>query len=194
MGNAFQPGGRSAAPAPLVLVQDFVNTEIPEWQRDDIATPPLLAGWLAARGLVPVGSEADGDSFVVARELRGGLRELALAHTLDQAPTADARAALDVVLARLPIRFALGGSAAVRVVPIGRTIESALAAIVAIVLEAEHDGTWSRLKACRKDSCGWVFYDGSRNRSSSWCSMQICGNRVKARAARERRASRTGSG
>ena len=53
------------------------------------------------------------------------------------------------------------------------------------------DGTWSRLKACPGPHCGWVFYDGSRNRSRQWCSMQICGNRVKGREFRARQRSHT---
>jgi len=51
-------------------------------------------------------------------------------------------------------------------------------------------GLWERLKACRQDTCGWVFFDGSRNRSSSWCSMQVCGGRAKASSYRSRRAAR----
>ena len=46
------------------------------------------------------------------------------------------------------------------------------------------------LKACREETCGWVFYDGSRNRSSSWCSMQVCGGRAKASSYRRRQAAR----
>jgi predicted RNA-binding Zn ribbon-like protein len=49
--------------------------------------------------------------------------------------------------------------------------------------------TWDRLKACRLDDCQWVFYDHSKNRSRTWCSMRVCGNRAKARAYRERRRS-----
>jgi predicted RNA-binding Zn ribbon-like protein len=48
------------------------------------------------------------------------------------------------------------------------------------------DGSWSRLKACR--NCCWSFYDYSPNRSATWCSMQLCGNRKKTRAYRRRRA------
>jgi predicted RNA-binding Zn ribbon-like protein len=47
------------------------------------------------------------------------------------------------------------------------------------------DGTWVRLKACR--NCHWSFYDYSPNRSATWCSMQLCGNRTKTRAYRSRR-------
>jgi predicted RNA-binding Zn ribbon-like protein len=47
--------------------------------------------------------------------------------------------------------------------------------------------TWSRLKACRDDTCKWAFYDHSKNRSGHWCSMEVCGSRHKARQYRERR-------
>ena len=55
---------------------------------------------------------------------------------------------------------------------------------------AQADGAWERLKACRQETCGWLFYDASRNRSSNWCSMQVCGGREKSRAYRRRHAGR----
>ena len=54
-------------------------------------------------------------------------------------------------------------------------------------------GTWERLKVCRNDECQWAFYDHSRNHSGAWCTMAICGNRMKGRAFRTRRA-RAGEG
>jgi predicted RNA-binding Zn ribbon-like protein len=36
-----------------------------------------------------------------------------------------------------------------------------------------------RIKLC--SNCGWVFVDNSKNKSRRWCSMETCGNRVKAR-------------
>ncbi|MEP6468748.1 MAG: CGNR zinc finger domain-containing protein [Chloroflexota bacterium] len=47
--------------------------------------------------------------------------------------------------------------------------------------------SWSRVKACRNDTCRWLFYDHSRNRSGTWCAMAICGSRMKSRAYRSRR-------
>jgi predicted RNA-binding Zn ribbon-like protein len=38
-----------------------------------------------------------------------------------------------------------------------------------------------RLRACRDDSCGWLFLDRSRNGSRVWCSSADCGNRSRAR-------------
>ncbi|MGD2148079.1 MAG: ABATE domain-containing protein [Anaerolineae bacterium] len=34
--------------------------------------------------------------------------------------------------------------------------------------------------------CGWLFLDHSRNRSRRWCTMEVCGNRAKARRHYER--------
>ena len=186
MTPAFQPGGRPPAPPPLDLLQDFVNTEIPDWNRDDIASPDALAAFLRERGLLAAVETVDADTFVAARALRSALRELALANTLGRPLTAARQQAIDAVLGVFPLaasvssaapRLAAGGSADVR----------ALGRLVAILVEAELAGTWPRMKACRQETCGWLFYDGSRNRSSSWCSMQICGSREKARAYRRNR-------
>lgn len=72
--------------------------------------------------------------------------------------------------------------------PDGPRIHSSdvLGPIVAVAFEAMLDGSWRRLKACPQ--CGWAFYDYSKNRSATWCSMSICGNRLKTRAYRRRHA------
>lgn len=36
------------------------------------------------------------------------------------------------------------------------------------------------VRACRRESCQWLFLDASKNHSRRWCDMQVCGNRVKA--------------
>lgn len=47
-------------------------------------------------------------------------------------------------------------------------------------------GMWERVKICTSETCRWAFYDRSRNRSRTWCSMRVCGNREKARIWREK--------
>jgi predicted RNA-binding Zn ribbon-like protein len=69
-------------------------------------------------------------------------------------------------------------------VPVG--VEGALGSVVGAVATTAADGHWSRLKACPADDCRWAFYDVSRNRSRTWCSMDSCGNRTKTRAYRAR--------
>jgi len=187
--ESFQPGGRAPAPEPLDLVQDFVNTEIPDWNRDDIATPGELAAWLRGRGLIREGDDVDGEVFVAARALRAALRELALANTLGAPPGPERLEAIDAALGAFPL-VVRAGSDGPGVAPAGTGARRGLAAIVAVVAAARAAGTWERLKACRQETCGWLFYDVSRNRSSSWCSMRVCGGREKSRAYR-RRAGRT---
>ena len=187
--TGFQPAGRAPAPAPLDLLQDFVNTEIPEWAQDDLATPAALSAWLAERGLLdPRDGPASADAFLRARSLRSCLRSLALANTTGIPPGADATAGV----AELgPLRFALavGDDGAPTLAPAGEGVDRALAMLAAIAVASAQAGTWSRFKACRKDSCGWIFYDQSRNRSSNWCSMTICGNRSKTAGYRRRKAT-----
>jgi predicted RNA-binding Zn ribbon-like protein len=64
---------------------------------------------------------------------------------------------------------------------------TAVGALLAAMHEASAAGEWGRLKACLEDSCHWAFYDTSRNHSSRWCSMGVCGNRRKNRAYYARR-------
>jgi predicted RNA-binding Zn ribbon-like protein len=37
------------------------------------------------------------------------------------------------------------------------------------------------LRQCPGDGCAWLFLDTSRNKSRRWCTMEVCGNRAKAR-------------
>jgi predicted RNA-binding Zn ribbon-like protein len=60
--------------------------------------------------------------------------------------------------------------------------DSALGLVLAQVAQAMIDGSRARLKICPGRDCDWAFYDHSRNGSSRWCSMSICGGREKARA------------
>jgi predicted RNA-binding Zn ribbon-like protein len=184
--EGFQPGGRAPAPPPLDLVQDFVNTEVPDFAYDVLATPGELAAWLDGRGLLS-GGTVDAETFVAARELRDVLRRLALLNTTGEAPDEALRARFDAALAGVALRPELGEDASVRLSASGEGGSRALGAIAAVVVGAQASGTWRRMKACRKDGCGWLFFDASRNASSSWCSMSICGNRTKTTAYRRRR-------
>jgi predicted RNA-binding Zn ribbon-like protein len=153
------------APAPLREVQLLLNSVDLEHERD------WLPQWLAEHGL-PAGEEHR------ARRLREGLRALVLANNgvpLDEGALGTVNAAARRV------SLQVGASGELSVTADG----DALDRVMAIALEAMLDGTWERLKACR--NCRWSFYDKSPNRSATWCSMQLCGNRRKTRAYRQRR-------
>jgi predicted RNA-binding Zn ribbon-like protein len=156
----------NAAPEPLRQVQLLVNSADLENGVD------WLPDWLAERG---AGAELER-----ARELRDALRALVLAN--NSFPLEDeALRVVNDAAARLSLRLDAER---------GVLIESsgdALDAVVAVALGAMLDGTWRRLKACR--NCRWSFYDRSPNRSATWCSMQLCGNRTKTRAYRRRKGT-----
>ena len=183
----FQPAGRAPAPPPLDLVQDFVNTEIAVWAVDDIATPELLAEWLQARGLVASDVTVDASSFVRARALRDVLRELAKRNTRGAEPDDELRAAFTSLAHEASLRFGLDERGKVSLEPADDGVNGAFAEILSRVFEAQGSGAWKRLKSCPGPHCGWLFYDASRNASSTWCSMSICGNRTKTAAYRERK-------
>jgi predicted RNA-binding Zn ribbon-like protein len=150
-----------AAPEPLRRVQLFVNSADVEHGVD------WLPDWLAERGLA--------GEDVQARVLREALRELVLANNGFPASPEALRIVND---AAGRIRLRVAGE-------VHMDARDALDEVVATMLRAMLDGTWARLKACR--NCHWSFYDYSPNRSGTWCSMQLCGNRAKTRAYRKRR-------
>jgi predicted RNA-binding Zn ribbon-like protein len=47
----------------------------------------------------------------------------------------------------------------------------------------------ARVRECAGYDCGWLFIDGTKNRSRRWCDMTTCGNRAKGRRHYERRRS-----
>ena len=185
--SGFQPAGRAPAPAPLDLVQDFANTEIPVWGVDDIATPDALGDWLRRRGLLAEDTPVDPAAFVRARSLRTVLRDLAHrnTHGIDTDP--DLRSAFATIAAEAPMTFALDERGDLLLAPAGDGVDAALAEIIVRVHVGQASGDWRRLKSCPGPHCGWLFYDASRNASSRWCSMSICGNRTKTAAYRRRR-------
>lgn len=162
-------------------MQAFVNTLDIENGVDELSDPGALAGVLALD--VPL-RDAD---LRRALEVREALRALALAN--NGLPVGgDALATLEraAVQARFTIRFDVDGRA--RLVPAAGGLDGALGGLLSVVHEAMADGSWRRLKACRRDVCHWIYYDRSRNGSSTWCAMTVCGNRTNTRAYRRRAA------
>jgi predicted RNA-binding Zn ribbon-like protein len=45
---------------------------------------------------------------------------------------------------------------------------------------------YSAIRKCEDPKCILFFYDTSKNHSRRWCSMDLCGNRAKVAAFRER--------
>ena len=181
---------RQPAPPPLDLIEDFVNTfEIDGVERNEVLpTPEAWRAWLAERGLIASDASLTERDQEVAAAVREDLRALLLANNGEPLDPAVLERLNDVATrALLTVRFEADGSA--RLEPESTGVEGALGRILAVVMTTMSEGSWARLKACRNDECMWVFYDSSKNHSATWCSMRVCGNRMKARAYRRRQSA-----
>ena len=183
-----QPGHRAPAPGDLALVQAFANTfwDLERHRPEQFRSPAALATWLRRRNLLGPGVglvEADLRRALDARE---GIRALLFANS-GVAPDADAITRLNASLHGACMVARLGAAVRPQFLAPNHGLDGALAVIASSVAVAQLEGRFARLKACPGPDCGWAFYDHSRNLAGTWCSMAVCGVRVKARHYRQRR-------
>ncbi|MGW0757430.1 CGNR zinc finger domain-containing protein [Streptomyces sp. NPDC002814] len=161
---------RTAAPGGLALVEALVNTLDLESGIDGLETAEVRHRFgITERDLTDV------------RELRESLRAACLAHAGH--PPHREVTPLGELLARAPLYVAVDehdGSATLAPADDGPL----LSRVAAAVAQALTEGTWLRLKACELPECHWAYYDRSPGGRRRWCSMQVCGARVKMRRYR----------
>lgn len=176
------------APGSLERVREFVNTLDVERGVDELATAADADRWLADHDLPVIDDGAAELERLIA--VREALRGLLLANNTGAAPPPEALAVLNEQSAEADVGLHFDSDGAALVTHCGG-VDAAIASLLAIVYGAMQEGAWQRLKACPAEDCLWSFYDGSRNRSATWCEMGECGNRAKARAFRERRKAQS---
>ena len=196
------------------LCLDFVNSienragHAPE---DFLTTYPDLVRWgkhaglvddATAARLIALGSEderAAGEALHRALGLRAALHRLFLTIATRRRPDP---ADLD----RLHRAYADAMSSAT-LVPEGdrfgwgwwsdeQRLDQLLWPVARSAVELLTAGDLRRIKVCENPyGCGWLFYDGSKNGSRRWCSMEGCGSQVKMRRQyAKRRASAAANG
>jgi len=143
-------------PPSAQLIEAFANTLNLEYGTDALSTPGSLVDWLIEQDLLDRRLRLSADVHDQYLGLRGGIREVALFASIR-----------DVPLAPSP-----GLPPALR----------PLASLALAWVRLRMTGDVLRLKRCAEHTCELVFWDLSKNRSRRWCSMRVCGNRVKSRA------------
>jgi len=173
----------------LELIGSFVNTlEKSSAGKPDIEqldSPLALGAWMDEHGIAP-GSHLVAEDTRSAIEFREALRSLLRSNNgapLDSEAMGRLRDAADDGL----IRIEVDSSGRATPKPVRSGLGALYARVLAAVADAQAAGTWERMKACAAEDCEWAFYDESKNRSRTWCSMDVCGNRAKTRAYRARR-------
>lgn len=178
------PDNRDLTPASLRAVQAFVNTLDGEHGIEGFATPDGLRDFLIDFELAEPGLSITDSDLAHALAVRDALRDLFVARVGGQCSDASLRllerAAVD---GRLTVRI---DEHQPRLVASAGGLAGGLAELVAAVQTAAVDGSLRRLKACRRSSCQWLFWDNSPPASGVWCSMAICGNRTKVGRHRAR--------
>ncbi|HEV2791723.1 MAG TPA: CGNR zinc finger domain-containing protein [Solirubrobacterales bacterium] len=169
------------------LLVAFVNTCDLEAESEELADPAQLQAWIeAASGeFLP---DVDAEDLERVRALRESLRALLRANNggaADDEELAPLREAAE----RSRYRPTISAGGLLGLVPARADLTGFEARLVLAVERVQSHGAWARLKACAADECRWAFFDTTRNRSRTWCSMEECGNREKTRRYRQRKGS-----
>ncbi len=167
------------APGGLELVRRFVNTvELPNGP-DELETLEKARAWCLSHGLAPVQNAMH---LQLLRDFRETLRDLLYANNGEgDVPSAWER--LRPFLASTRLSLAVDPQRGLELSPEDK---GPIASLLATAYESRLLGTWNRLRACRKSSCRFAYYDRTKNASRAWCSMATCGNQAKAQRRRER--------
>ncbi len=182
---------------------DFVNTEgMQRGQRVDfLADFPDLVAWLTATELLAPaeadralrrwsGTPAGARVLVEARKLRAHFRETVEQIARGRPIAASALEAINALLAR---QIGHGELVRTRKGFLRRFRFELRTPVDLLVPVAETAGDFlchadlSLVRKCENPSCLRYFYDLSKNHARRWCSMSVCGNRMKV-AAYHRRA------
>ena len=173
------------APGRLDLVRDFVNSWDYPNGPDRFAEPEAAGRWCGDHGLPSPANQAECDRL---RTFREALRDVLFANNGEGDDVA-AWERLAAHARNAPMVFAFDSHRGPHLHATGTGADAINATMLAIASEGIANGTWQRLRACRKDSCRFAYYDRSKNASRAWCDMAVCGNREKA--ARRRMRDRT---
>lgn len=175
-----------SAPGELEIIREFVNTFEPAHpDREKFADASSAAQWLRERKLISQSiTKAERARLETLREV---LRAEILAHN-GEGDAQSSWSALGEFVKEAKLLVHIGSRPGqIRLIPAASgSANSVTAQLLAIMYDAIRLDQWRRLKACRKHSCLWAFYDHSKNGSRTWCDMAVCGNRVKAQRRRKR--------
>lgn len=174
------------------LLVEFLNTADLEEESDSIGSPGGLVAWIDHHlgDQVPQPDE-EGHERVLA--LRESLRALFRANNHGPVPSDEDSAPLRQAAERSRYRTGISDEGLLSLEPARSDLGGFEARLLLALERVQSHGAWPRLKACTEESCQWAFYDATRNRSRTWCSMEECGNRAKTRRYRAKRGRSSSS-
>jgi predicted RNA-binding Zn ribbon-like protein len=166
------------------LLVAFVNSRDLEDGTDEIGDPERLRAWVEQQtGEYLPAPDAEALGRVLG--LRESLRALLRANNGGR-PGERELAPLREAAERSRYRTNLSPDGELTLAPARADLSGFEARLLLAIERLQSQGAWPRLKACTDETCQWAFFDATRNRSRTWCSMEECGNREKTRRYRAR--------
>jgi predicted RNA-binding Zn ribbon-like protein len=170
---------------------DFLATRIGRYRAESIEMlpdPEALQTWLSEQDLAPSTAPNEQD-LLLAWKLREALHAIA-SSALEK--TAPSRAALNAIERALtadkPLQIRPSKSRVRTVQPL--TAAEALARLARSAVTDLSGPQREHLRACADETCSGIFIDHTGRRQ--WCSDQLCGNRARVRAHRQRERAKKG--
>jgi predicted RNA-binding Zn ribbon-like protein len=189
---------------PLVggdLCLDYVNT-VDTWRREDrvdyLSDYRALVGWATRAQAVPKNQADRLIDRAATRQRQARLvhaRAVALRDALfyvfgpTERPAAEpwleiVNDELERAMRALHLRPA--ESAYELVATTGDELDQVLWPMLRAATELATSPALERVRSCPGEDCGWLFLDTSKAGRRRWCSMAICGNRLKTKRHRAR--------
>lgn len=172
------------APTPLIMVQGLVNTFSWDDQVELMGDAEESRAWLVSADLLAADASVSPAEHETLIALREAVREMLESnHTGEPAP--EATKTLAELSARHPVAYEVkdDGEIGLSLEP-APDVDALIGQTLGVIHQAQNLDQWSRLNICAAEDCRWAFYDASKNRSGTWCKMEICGNRTKNRRYR----------
>jgi predicted RNA-binding Zn ribbon-like protein len=195
----YRPPGRTETKqgdAPVLFVGDdlaldFINTAygVGEGQCDHFVSDASVVNWLKQAGALSDehGEAAHEGLLEMALELRHTARQLVEQR---QAGKWANPVVLNRILAlgshHLELQWKKGGEPAVVPRQTNRHPAAVLLPVAEAVARLLAETDFSLVRKCGGDECMLLFCDHTKSRRRRWCSMALCGNRMKVAAYRAR--------
>jgi predicted RNA-binding Zn ribbon-like protein len=183
------------------LCLDYVNT-VDTWQRTDrvdyLSDYQALVAWAARAGALPTSQAErllDGAATRQPQAHRVHVRAVALRdalfHVLVPGKRRTAESWLEIVNEELEsamraLRLRPAQSGYELVSTSGDELDQMLWPVLRAATQLATSPGLERVRSCPGEDCGWLFLDTSKAGRRRWCSMAICGNRMKTKRHRAR--------
>lgn len=169
------------------IALDFVNTEVVlDGRRVDLLEEPSsLARWIVDARLARAGQlwRVSSSTLAAAKRIRAALRQIAASFVEGRPVRRKAVAVIDKELRRVWGSLALarsGGNFSVSFEPNRAEADDPRFLIARAAASFLASTDLGRIRRCEGTNCILYFLDTTKNRTRRWCSMAVCGNRMKA--------------